>query len=569
MLGELLYLQAMVASAKWVTKLRVEDAIAALQESRRLKVANDLYFTMEDKGTDDAFWIFTDYGVRVMSTDGSNELTFIHHEDMCEQRTECSRGNCVDTNLCRFRAAVTDGANYVFATKDEDGGKLSIFSLTKGTYLGSIPTCTRPISMDYAPHRDEIWVHCFSPDEEDEGQVDIFSTTAWGLDHSQVQLPNQTLGTHTHGWIEVDAITPDYAWATTREHPYLARINVHTKAVHTIDMAPYGCAALNEMAASWRNKHLYVKCHVCCSCGVDGDTGSECSGNEDIVTLNDGTQAPGNCGIRCDGSKADTIGVLEVDLADVTTPTVLTNHYWPEFGSATPFASPGADFIVFESRFGDVVKILAVTENGQPLNDDAASDVATNFTDRGHRESLFVEDDNYDLVIFSSIYENYVVIADLAEIREGVDEPTQARLTYSMAAESTGGHTMAWATGTPYAMVTGTSTQEIYLLDLGRGHPQDATVAKTMNMTGVDFVAYFGTSSTRAVYQAEDGDDGKDANKVLSIVAIVLSAVAIVLVFVTLTITMCSSRGQHWKDTSAPVVKATDEIKATDQAGSV
>lgn len=561
-----MWLVLAMVSATYVEVKRVGDVVAALD--RRLATSeNDLYFTQEDMMTDDAFWIFSDYGVRIMSADGEKELMRLYHEDICEQRNECGRSGCVDTNLCGFRAAVTDGANYVFATKSEGGGKLAIFSLMKGTYLGSIPTCRRPISMDYAPHRDEIWVHCFSPDEEDEGYVDIFSTTAWGLDHSQVQLPNQTLGTHTHGWIEVDAITPDYAWATTREHPYLARINVHTKEVVTFDMAPYGCAALNEMAASWRNKHLYMKCHVCCSCGVDGDTGSACSGSEDIVTLGDGTQAPGNCGIRCDGSKADTIGVLEVDVSDVTAPTVVTNLYWPEFGSAYPYASPGADFIVFESRFGDVVKLLAVGENGQASSDEAASDVATNFTDRGHRTSLFVEDDNYDLVIFSSIYENYLVVADLAEIRVAADEPTQNRLTYSDAPDTTGGHTMAWAFGTPYAMVTGTNTHEIYLLHLGGGHPDDVTVAKTLNMsdTGVDFVIYAPRSSTRSMGEkGDDGDDGDDANKTLSIIAIVLSIVAIVLVITDLTIKygVCGSK---WK----AVEKPTEEVKATDDAKAV
>mmetsp|Transcript_24745 Transcript_24745/g.76431 ORF Transcript_24745/g.76431 Transcript_24745/m.76431 type:complete len:101 (-) Transcript_24745:44-346(-) len=68
-------------------------------------------------------------------------------------------------------------------------------------------------------------------------------------------------------------MTPDYAWATTREHPYLAKINVHTKKVETIDMSHVGCTAL----VSSRNHYLYYNCRVCCSCGVDGDTGAACS----------------------------------------------------------------------------------------------------------------------------------------------------------------------------------------------------------------------------------------------------------------------------------------------------
>jgi len=122
-------------------------------------------------------------------------------------------------------------------TKNENGGEVVIFSATKFLQKGAT-NCVRPVSVAYAPHR---------------------STTSWVVDHNQIALPNQTLGSHTQSWIELDAMTPDYAWATTREHPYLAKINVHTKKVETIDMSHVGCTAL----VSSRNHYLCVQRSFC------------------------------------------------------------------------------------------------------------------------------------------------------------------------------------------------------------------------------------------------------------------------------------------------------------------
>lgn len=238
--------------------LQVDDMVASVTEARRLASASDLYYAAEATGLGDAFWTFGADGVRVFSNDGSNLLWRMPNEDICEQRESCFQGQCETMYDCSFYSAVSDGHEYVFASKNENGGKIAIFSVSRGLYLGSYPTCARPVAIDYAPHRSELWVHCFSPDDEigDTGHLDILSTTAWGVDHAQVVLPNQTLGGHTHGWIELDAMTPDYAWASTREQPYIAKINVHSKEVETFDMSHLGCAALNEVAVSWRNRHF-------------------------------------------------------------------------------------------------------------------------------------------------------------------------------------------------------------------------------------------------------------------------------------------------------------------------
>lgn len=498
-----------------------------------LASVHDYYYKSEATGLGNAFWTFGSEGVRVYSNDGTKELWNWPKEDICEKREACFRGVCEPSTDCRFYAAASDGHDYVFASKDENGGKIAIFSISRGLYLGSYPTCARPVAIDFAPHREELWVHCFSPDDEqygDTGHVDIFSTSAWGLDHSHIALPNQTLGGHTHGWIELDAMTPDYAWATTREQPYLAKINVHTHDVETIDLSTHGCAALNEMAISWRNRHLYFKCHVCCSCGVDGDTGEECSESASTVTLNDGTEALGHCGISCDGSAADVVGLIEFD---TVSETVVDTHYWSDFGSGDPVVSPDGKYVVVQSRFKDAVKLLAASENGVASSDARAEDVDTDFTPNAHRDTLFVQENGFELAVFASVEENYLVVADL-------DTNEQSRVTLTSAAETTAStgrlasRSIAWAGESSSLMVSGSGADEVYVVDLGTGNPQDASLIRTISDVPHSFLIHVDSDddASNSGENGKDGKDGKDAKDIFGIIAMIVAILALLIVIV-------------------------------------
>jgi len=96
---------------------------------------------------------------------------------------------------------VSDGRKYVFASNTAGSAHSSIqaFSMETGMFIGDLETCGFPYSVEYAPHREEVWTHCWSPDHEegsrardghpgDEGHIDVFSTNALGLDHEQVVL---------------------------------------------------------------------------------------------------------------------------------------------------------------------------------------------------------------------------------------------------------------------------------------------------------------------------------------------------------------------------------------------
>ena len=100
------------------------------------------------------------------------------------------------------------------------------------------------------------------------------------------------------------------------------------------------------------NKHAYLRCMVCCSCGVDGDTQKECSGRGgppgfvNITTgPSAGTYQQGHCGHSCENSLADSVGMVEYDLVAETVigthePTHETNK-----GNSAPQVSARGDYV--------------------------------------------------------------------------------------------------------------------------------------------------------------------------------------------------------------------------------
>eukprot|EP00630_Chrysocystis_fragilis_P003942 CAMPEP_0197394632 /NCGR_PEP_ID=MMETSP1165-20131217/5634_1 /TAXON_ID=284809 /ORGANISM="Chrysocystis fragilis, Strain CCMP3189" /LENGTH=578 /DNA_ID=CAMNT_0042920355 /DNA_START=13 /DNA_END=1749 /DNA_ORIENTATION=- len=513
-------------------KVAVDDILAALP--RRLEAANDLYYHAQENypATNDNFWVFGVDGVFIYTNEGEEVMRMTYNE-ICKRtwyEWPTGSGNWYTYYGCDFYSAVTDGSEYVFVAKDENGGKIAVFTYF-GLYLGQYETCRWPVGLDYSPHRHEVWVHCYSPTTEDGGFVDVMSVGAWGLNHPAIPLPNQTLDDHTHGWIELDAMTPDYAWATTREHPYIAKINVHTHEVSTYDVSHLGCGAVNQMAVSWRNKHLYTKCHVCCTCGLndEAEVYEDCSLWPEYIrnfTRVDGTTDWGYCGIACDGSEPDTVGLIEFD---TLTGTVVGTHYWPEFGSGDPVSSSDGQFIVMTSPAGDSVKILKVGENGELSNDDDAADVYTGFTDGAHQDTLWILEDKYELVLFSSNDENYLVVEDLHEVLAGGEAESPKTITLSDATTSTAiadrwyKRSMAWAEGTDKVMVGGAAAEELYIVSL-----DSMKVEKTIPAVNNTFIIHVKSPDDESK-KGEDGDDGKDEGRVFGIIALAISAFCLLL----------------------------------------
>jgi hypothetical protein len=198
----------------------------------------------------------------------------------------------------------------------------------------------------------------------DEGHLDVFSTNAIGLDHEQIQL--NPVAVSGHGHVQLDAALPNHAYATAltgsdhigkpgwfkiplnkgrhakqavplnfdwkmyNQPRYLVLGHLFARNV-TAPPLPYRCpGGFYRFSLNGYNKHAYLRCMVCCSCGVDEDTGKTCStrgGGPGFVNITTGPSAgtykTGHCGHSCENTAADTVGMVEYDLV---TETVIGTH---------------------------------------------------------------------------------------------------------------------------------------------------------------------------------------------------------------------------------------------------
>jgi len=561
------------------------EKLVKSDESRRLEWATD--DAVDVRG---AWWIFDDDGLKIFNTEGE-KVKAVSNDKICilAGRSHYRRQLQEDKNYdCNFRNAISDGKKYVFATNTHGGGFVEVFNIDTAEHIGSIPTCNYASEIRYAPHRDEIWVYCRSPNSnedynmEDTGHVDSFSSNAWGLDHSQIDIDNFTMTGETafsgHGNIYIDSSTPNYAWATMSDTAAIIKINVWTRAFEEIKIHEDECHGFTDMAISSENQHAFVKCYVCCSCGVDGDTGSECSsrraGNVTLTTPINSTDVGevvyGRCGSSCEGTVRDTVGIIEFDLVNEE---IVGYHLDADDASAPePHISPSGDIIVMlPSNVDNDIKILKAGANGEKSSDEMASNVRTNFYSRtdnarsGDRgDVLFIEDDTHHAIMFTSPYDNFVILADMDSIRAGEEVPTRELwlvTNTSHKKDSTAGSRRAGviATGTNLVWVTGYNSDEFYIIDLGsKGDINDAhvkyTVTEVEDQGDVIWIPFKDDSGN-----AEDGKDGKDYGKRdMFDAAVALAVVAFVLGLISIGLTC-----MLWKKTSLKRVNSSDSIAST------
>ena len=154
-------------------------------------------------------------------------------------------------------------------------------------HVASLPTCGFPWNIDSNPLRSEVWVHCWSPDEEtDEGHIDVFSAASMSLDMKQIALGE--LQVHGHGTVVTDSSMPNTVFGNTLDAPILFEIDANTKDV-SAEYAIPDISGLYRMEYSHVNNHIFMRGYICCSCGFDGsDLGMECGRGSarfvDVVT---------------------------------------------------------------------------------------------------------------------------------------------------------------------------------------------------------------------------------------------------------------------------------------------
>lgn len=485
-----------------------------------------------------AFWSFGAGGVSIFDVTG-NLLKTLPNTQICQPYE--SGGAMVDT--CNYYRAVSDGRKYVFASNTAGSAHSSIqaFSMETGMFIGDLETCGFPYSVEYAPHREEVWTHCWSPDHEegsrardghpgDEGHIDVFSTNALGLDHEQVVLgyANETGLISGHGHVQLDALLPNYGYATAltgsdhigRPGFYKIPLNKGRHAKQGVPM-PFDwkmCpGGFYRFALNGYNKHAYLRCMVCCSCGEDKDTQAACStrgggpGHVNITTgPGAGTYQIGHCGHSCENSLADVVGMIEYDLLSegvvgTHEPTAEANK-----GNSAPHVSPRGDYVVMMGGTGSHTDVLKTKANGELSV--LAGSIATGFRDGGGQSITdveFVEDDAHNIAIFAATTDNFIVLADMRAVSawDGTGAPpaipTRQINLQEDNTESSSGHgrgqvrSIVWAPKTNQVMINSGLLEELHILTLASdGSIDGAAISRTISGVSSKYIVYVNNYET-------------------------------------------------------------------------
>jgi hypothetical protein len=181
----------------------------------------------------------------------------------------------------------------------------------------------------------------------------------------------------------------------------------------------------------------------------------------------------GKCGHSCEGSPADSLGVLEWD----TKSKEVVGYHLNSLGyAADPYIDPtGKYMIMLANDGGREATIIKAGKNGEPS--ERLTVVETGFSEedgeKGIWDVCFIEQEGYDIALFVSTMANFVVLADMGPLESGGDITTQKIwLTDDKEAEVTSNHgrgarrNCAWAFGSPYVWVDAGKTEEVHILKL-------------------------------------------------------------------------------------------------------
>merc|ERR1712161_61227 len=211
----------------------------------------------------------------------------------------------------------------------------------------------------------------------------------------------------------------------------------------------------------------YLQNRVCCSCGLQSDTGVECSVYSPrlVKTVNVTTgvnkglmNVQGLCGKECQGSKADP-GIQEFDT--VGKKFIQAINCDPDVGfGGTPLGSPSGDTILL-NPFDDAK--LEFEDSG----------IAT----RPLTDAAFVEFEGVEAIIVASGSDNKLAIIDRATLK--VSKKDISDRTEKTSNEDRQIH---WAEGTPYVWITGDAIPEIYVFEMYLTNSKKRIKVRSVNL---------------------------------------------------------------------------------------
>jgi len=439
---------------------------------------SDIYYH-EKKPLGASMWYFSGEGLTIYSPDGSKVLKEHRKSSLCQPYT--SRGETSED--CYFFSMASDGHKYVWATTLAGTHRVEAFDIDSGEYAGYMPTCSTPLDLEYHPTRQEMWLRCAQEDIANghEGEIDVFSSGSLSLDMEHIYL-NKT--GRPYGRLAIHSSLGTYGYASALDQPELIEMDLSSKEVHSRHKIPDAFGAY-DMTYSPVNKHVFARTRVCCTCGSPTADVPECGRSTNTVDIKTGPSAgqsnvQGVCGAGCEGTAADTLGVVEFDTVGKT--IVGYHNIKPSSGfGADPVSSPDGKYVLLlPNDGGKYARLLMPAANGQ--NSRLIYDVPCMFKNGSPGTSVisdmaFVQDDIRDILVIGASSDNDLVLVDL----RSSDFPVR-RLSLTTAEESTGGtrRKLEWAVGTNYVWVSGGEMEEMYIIELPDGNINNARLARTV-----------------------------------------------------------------------------------------
>jgi len=438
-----------------------------------------------------SMWHFSTEGLTIYSPNGEDILREHSKNMLCPKYTSWRDDSII--NDCNYYAWASDGHKYVWAGSMAGDHHVQAFDIDTGDYAGYIDTCSTPLDMEYHPARQEMYLRCAqaTPDDGNPGEIDVFSSSTLSADLPMISF-NATV--RPYGRFAIHSAMGPYGYSLAYDQNFITELDLSAKTVSNTYEIPDAYGGY-DTTYSPINQHIYFRARVCCTCGVNNT-------NPDIEECGRGPGKPvmvktgpskstveqpfGACGAGCEGSVADTIGVVEFDTVNKKFVDTHNIKEGTGFG-ADPISSPDGKWIVLlPNDGGKYVRILQAGPNGgssSSFND--VKDVMVDFTGGTPGKTVisdfaFVQDENRDILVLGASTDNNIVLVDLRS-----DSKTLTTRKLDLApgvVESTGGSSrkLEWAVGTDYVWVNGAESEEQYIINIPNSDINSAKLVRTL-----------------------------------------------------------------------------------------
>ncbi|KAF5842622.1 hypothetical protein DUNSADRAFT_6092 [Dunaliella salina] len=320
--------------------------------------------------TDDKFWVFDDKGVFFVDPQSGSKQELYSNEDLCNPGEDCSN----------WGYPGTDGQYVVVANFNGQDptspGHVLAFEADSGKLVANVKSCNLPFRLDFAPWRQEVYVHCwFRPGDEssqpEDGLVDVLNTQNWGLKYPWIGAAHNS--GYMHAFIALSEELKQYAWGTNMQDPGIHRIDLETREGKFFNFRDQGCTGGAGIVISDVNRHGYLKCNP----------------------------------------RARSM-VLELDLTKEEVEVVQKIEV-----NGTPYATEDGKYIVITDEQAHELHIFEAKADGLTNKVSVISDPNI----EGFSQLAFAASDTEHVAVITSFTQNKVLLVDMETVKENPNAP--------------------------------------------------------------------------------------------------------------------------------------------------